>query len=106
MSYCWAEIDLSAIIHNLKQIQRFIGENVRIMAVIKADAYGHGIEEVAKAISPQGNFHLGVSSLHEEIKLRESGIKSPIVNLLPTLPEEMKETIYWDITPIISPMGK
>ncbi|MBC7329935.1 alanine racemase [bacterium] len=102
MSYCWAEIDLNAIIHNLKQIQRFVGENVKVMAVVKADAYGHGIEEVAKAISSQGNFYFGVSSLQEGIKLREAGIKSPIVNLLPTLPEDIKETIHWNITPIIS----
>ena len=102
MSYCWAEIDLNAIIHNLKQIQRFVGENVKVMAVVKADAYGHGIEEVAKAISSQGSFYFGVSSLREGIKLREAGIKSPIVNLLPTLPEDIKETIHWDITPIIS----
>jgi alanine racemase len=102
MSYCWAEIDLNAIIHNLKQIQSFVGENVKVMAVVKADAYGHGIEEVAKAISSQGNFFFGVSSLQEGIKLREAGIKSPIINLLPTLPEDIKETINWDITPIIS----
>jgi alanine racemase len=102
MSYCWAEINLNAIIHNLKQIQRFVGKNAKVMAVVKADAYGHGIEEVAKAISSQGNFYFGVSSLQEGIKLREAGIKSSIVNLLPTLPEDIKETIHWDITPIIS----
>ncbi|MGB9608703.1 MAG: alanine racemase, partial [bacterium] len=102
MSYCWAEIDLNAIIHNLKQIQSFVGEKVKIMAVVKADAYGHGLVEVGKAISQQGDFYLGVSSLEEGIRLREAGIKSPIVNLLPTLPENLKEAIHYNITPIIS----
>lgn len=101
MSYCWAEIDLNAIIFNLKQIKRIVGDKVKIMAVVKADAYGHGLEEVAKALSLQGNLYFGVSSLEEGIRLREVGIKSPIVNLLPPLPEDAEEMVRWDIIPIL-----
>lgn len=102
MSYCWAEIDLNAILFNLKQIKRIVGDKVRIMAVVKADAYGHGLEEVAKAISSQEKVYFGVSSLEEGIRLRKAGIKVPIVDLLPPLPEDLEEMVHWDITPVLA----
>lgn len=102
MNYCWAEIDLDAILYNLRKIRSIVGERVRIMAVIKADAYGHGLVEVAKAISSQESVYFGVSSLQEGVKLREAGIKNPIINLLPPLPGDIKEMLQWDIIPILT----
>lgn len=102
MSYCWAEIDLKAILHNLAQIRKIVGENVKIMAVVKADAYGHGLEKVAKAISAQEDVYFGVSSVEEGVRLREAGIKAPIINLLAPLPEDIETMVRFDITPIIA----
>lgn len=102
MNYCWAEIDLGAILHNLQKIRAIVGEKVRIMAVVKADAYGHGLVEVAKAISSHEDVYFGVSSLQEGVKLREAGIKNPIINLLSPLPEDIAEMLHWDIIPILT----
>ncbi|MBC7328114.1 alanine racemase [bacterium] len=105
MSYCWAEIDLNAILFNLKKIREIVGDNVKIMAIVKADAYGHGLEEVAKQISSKENVYFGVSSLQEGIRLREEGIDEPVVNLLPPLPQDIREMVHWGITPIITNDG-
>ncbi len=101
MSYCWAEIDLDAILFNLQQIKKIVGKKIKIMAVVKADAYGHGLEEVARALSFYNDIYFGVSSLEEGVKLRNTGIKAPIINLLPPLPEDIREMVHQDITPIL-----
>ena len=71
----YAEIDLSAIHHNLKQIRKKVGRHPLVMAVVKANAYGHGMVEVTKAILKEGvASYLGVAIVEEGIKLRESGV--------------------------------
>ncbi len=87
----YAEIDLSAIHHNLKQIQKKVGRRPLIMAVVKANAYGHGMVQVAKSILRDGiASSLGVAIAEEGMKLRESGIKSPIL-VLTAAPEPQLE---------------
>lgn len=78
-TYC--EIDLSAIAHNVRQIRRIVGEGVRIMAVVKANAYGHGAVEVARAALGAGAEWLGVAFAAEGLALRRSGIAAPILVL-------------------------
>jgi len=75
----WVEIDLSAIAHNTRQIQSLIGPNVRILASLKADAYGHGALKVARTVLQNGASLLGVATLSEAIPLREAGIHAPIL---------------------------
>src|SRR6266568_756999 len=75
----WVEIDLSAIAHNTRQIQSLIGPNVRILASLKADAYGHGALKVARTVLHNGASMLGVATLSEAIPLREAGIHAPIL---------------------------
>ena len=58
----WAEIDLSAIEYNFKQVKRLIGKGINIMAVVKANAYGHGTVEVSKALENSGVDYLGVAA--------------------------------------------
>ena len=75
----WVEIDLSAIAFNTRQIQSLIGPNVRILASLKADAYGHGALKVARTVLHNGASMLGVATLSEAIPLREAGIHAPIL---------------------------
>jgi alanine racemase len=77
----WAEIALDAIKHNTEEFKKYIGECVRLMAVVKADGYGHGAVPVARAAVDAGADCLAVAILDEAIELREAGITEPILVL-------------------------
>ncbi len=81
----WIEVDLGAIRSNLAWVRGRLRPGVRLMAVVKADAYGHGAAAVARALGPRVDC-LGVLTLEEALELRGSGIKAPIVLLSPILP--------------------
>jgi alanine racemase len=74
-------IDLSALIHNLNQVKAIVGEKTKVMGVVKADAYGHGLVAVAKTLEKNRVHSLGVAHFHEAMELRNSGISFPIVIL-------------------------
>lgn len=74
-----AEVDSSAIRHNLAQIRRRVGERTAIMAVVKANAYGNGMVEVARVALGGESSYLGVGNVEEGIFLRENGITAPIL---------------------------
>jgi len=75
----WVEIDRRALIHNLSQFRKFIGKERKLLAVVKANAYGHGILEVS-AIALQADVDwLGVNSLEEGLLLRQKGIRCPVL---------------------------
>ncbi len=76
----WAEIDLSALIHNLNIIKEKT-KNSKIMAVVKANAYGHSVSDIAPALDEAGVDSFAVSNIDEAVKLREIGIKKPILIL-------------------------
>ncbi|MFA6321674.1 MAG: alanine racemase, partial [Candidatus Omnitrophota bacterium] len=94
----WAEIDLKAIEHNCRQVKRLLGRNINIMAVVKANAYGHGIVEVSTVLEKIGVNYLGVATTDEAVRLREYGIKTPILVLGSVLPDEVKVLVENDIT--------
>lgn len=94
----WAEIDLEAIRHNVTQLQELLPHNRKVMGVIKANGYGHGSVEVAKAITNSGIDHLMVAYLEEAIKLREHGIKEPILVIGRIPPKFVHVAIKHDIT--------
>src|SRR5690625_1245322 len=75
----WAEIDLQAIEHNVKAIREKLPETTKVMAIVKADGYGHGSVAVAKRALKAGATQLGVALLEEAITLREAGIDVPIL---------------------------
>lgn len=79
--WAWTEIDLNAIRHNANEYKRRIGRGCRLMAVVKADAYGHGAERVAKTALNSGAEYLAVATVQEGIKLREALINAPILIL-------------------------
>lgn len=87
-STAWAEIDRSALRHNIQCVRNTVGDS-RIVAMIKADAYGHGLIEVAKTLSPLCD-KLGVARFSEALQLRNHGVTSPLL-LMGTLltPDEI-----------------
>ncbi len=94
----WCEISKNALEHNLAQIQKFVGGKCAIMAVVKANAYGHGAAEISKTALEAGAKMLGVSSFVEAKQLREAGIKAPIVILGFTPAENYLDMVKFDIT--------
>lgn len=84
---CWSEINLEAIRNNLRQIKRTIGSKIKIMAVIKANAYGHGLISVAEVCQQEKVSYLAVANLDEALKLRQAKISLPIL-ILGYVPEE------------------
>ncbi len=93
----FAEIDLGAIRYNLRKIKAITGRDVKILGVVKADAYGHGMEEVSRTLIKEGVGYLGVASLDEARRLREIGIKSRIVVLGPILPGEAGGVLRFNV---------
>lgn len=79
--WAWVEVDLRAISNNLRVTKNFVGPNVKIMAIVKANAYGHGTVRVAKTALNSGASMLGVSNVNEALELRFAGINCPILVL-------------------------
>lgn len=98
----WAEVDLSCLANNLKMFRRLLPPRIRIMAVIKADGYGHGAYEVSRVALQEGASMLGVASLEEGLELRQKGINSPILILGYTDPCQNHLLLEKDLTPAIS----
>lgn len=97
----WAEIDLSALRHNTRYIKSLLPKDIRIMAVVKCNAYGHGVLEVTRELVKQGIEALGVSSLFEGIELRKEFKDIPIVVLSAGMSGQAEEFIEHDISPIV-----
>lgn len=98
MNRSWSEIDLDAIAHNIKAIRRHIGKHAEIMAVVKADAYGHGVMETCRTMIDSGATRLAVSMLDEAVQLRRSGIEVPIMVLGYSDPGRADEILTHSIT--------
>jgi alanine racemase len=100
---CWVEVDLDALRHNVAAIRRRIGPEVKLMAVVKADAYGHGLGQVASTLMQCGVDAFGVANLSEALLLRQVGGSGwPILLFGSALPFEVATMVEQDITPTIS----
>ncbi|WP_199248479.1 alanine racemase [[Phormidium] sp. ETS-05] len=98
----WVEIDVGAIAHNVGQIKRLLSPKCDLMAVVKADAYGHGAVTVSQTVLSAGASWLGVATIPEGIELRESGIKAPILVLGATYsPEQIRAMAKWELMPTL-----
>ncbi|MGK7954033.1 MAG: alanine racemase [Crocosphaera sp.] len=98
----WVEIDLSALSHNVIQIKQLLSPKTALMAVVKADAYGHGAIAVAQTVLQAGAKALAVATLGEGIELREAGIKARILILgAINTPEEMAAIAHWQLEPTL-----
>ena len=94
----WAEVDLKAIAHNIRELRRITNPKARFMAIVKANAYGHGIIEVARQSLENGAEALGVANIEEGIQLRKAGIDAPVLIFGYTSPVHAKKLIEFDLT--------
>lgn len=97
----WVEVDLDALARNLSALRRRIG-SAGVLAVVKADAYGHGAVRVAHRLSAEGVAGFGVAFAAEGVALRAGGVTAPILVLGPTQPDEHEVYDRHDLTPTIS----
>ncbi|MBD1827001.1 alanine racemase [Microcoleus vaginatus GB1-A2] len=98
----WVEIDLAALTHNVKQLKKLLSPHTELMAVVKADAYGHGAVAVSQTALQAGASWLGVATIPEGIELREAGIEAPILLLGAThTAEQVKAIAQWHLQPTI-----
>jgi len=94
----WAELDLNNLAYNFFQIKKLLSPKTKIMACVKADAYGHGLVEVSRKLVTYQVDYLGVASIDEGIKLREAKIKSPILVLGTVLKKDILPLISYNLT--------
>ncbi|HAG84103.1 MAG TPA: alanine racemase [Cyanobacteria bacterium UBA12227] len=98
----WVEIDRTALSHNVRQLRQFLAPHTQLMAVVKADAYGHGAIMVAQTALESGAAGLCVATVEEGIQIREAGIEAPILLLGATnTPEQVRAIAYWQLEPTI-----
>lgn len=100
----WVEVDIDAICHNTKQVLGMLKDETKLMAVVKADGYGHGAVEIAEAALSAGASYIGVSRLESGVELRRSGIDAPILIFNPGIGEEADLLIKYDLTVTLSAM--
>ncbi len=101
----WVEVDAGAIHHNASQLLSHLSPGCSLMAVVKADGYGHGAVPVARAALAGGARSLGVATLAEGIQLRQAGIQAPVLvlgNL--SQAEELRSCLRWQLMPTVSGM--
>ena len=109
---CWAEISLGQLKENFALLRRHLGADHKVMAVVKADAYGHGAVPVARALEQArrggqaGADALGVAAVEEGVELRQAGLRAPIVLLTGFFPGEERALIEFDITAGITEFGQ
>lgn len=97
----WAEVSLTALRQNFRTVQKHVGSNVTVCAVVKADAYGHGALECSRALEAEGARWLGVTSLDEAIPLREAGIQANILLMTGFWRGEEHEIVRQRLTPTV-----
>ena len=96
-----AEINLKAFKHNLQNLKTVLGSKTDIMAVIKADAYGHGALPCAKAAIESGVGYLGAGVIEEGIELRKNGIRGPVLILGGIFPDEVADLVHHNLSTML-----
>jgi alanine racemase len=103
MAYrCWAEVDLKALQGNLAWIRHRVGPEVKVITVVKADAYGHGLKQIAALLMQSGTDIFGVANLGEAQAIRSVGRGWPVLMLGACLPDERELAVRDDVMPTIS----
>jgi alanine racemase len=93
----WLDIDRKALVYNLLQFRRLVGRKIRILAVVKANAYGHGLREVSGIVAGAGADWLGVNSVEEGVDLRKAGMSVPILVLGAVLRGRLEDVLRHDL---------
>lgn len=93
----WAEVEISALVHNLDAVRGLVGPGTAVMAVVKANAYGHGLVEAARVFRDHGADWLGVARAEEGLRLRGAGIETPVLVLGFTPPVCYREALRGEL---------
>ncbi len=102
----WIEIDLDNLAFNLKSVKDFVGHGIKYMAVVKADAYGHGAVECARRLEAEGIDWFGVALPEEGIELRQAGIRKLILCLGSFWAGQEQQILNYNLTPVIYQLEK
>ena len=97
---CYAEISLEAIGHNIREVKKRLPEGVKLLGVVKANAYGHGVVPVASYLENQVDY-FATATIEEAVELRENGISAPILILGYVSPSQYGDLVEYDITQTI-----
>jgi alanine racemase len=97
----WAEIHLDRLAFNLSSVKKCVGENVKYMAVVKANAYGHGAVECARQLEVAGIDWFGVALPEEGVELRKNGVRQPVLCLGSFWPGQENQILQNDLTPTV-----
>lgn len=95
-------VSLPAIAHNLATLYRLLSPGCQILAVVKADAYGHGALAVAHALARLGVSYFGVATVQEGVRLRQQGIRKPIIVMGGLLPDAISDLVSYRLLPVIA----
>ena len=98
----YATVNLAALAHNFSCIKQYLSPGCEVMAIVKANAYGHGAIEIAQALASQGVGRFAVASLDEGIALRQAGLAASIVVLGALFEEQVSDLVAHRLTPVIS----
>lgn len=98
----WVEVNLTVLKRNASSVRTALPSGVFFYAIVKANAYGHGMVEVANTLVDSGVDAFGVASIEEGLRLREAGFHTPILLLSPPLRDECDSLIRYDLTPTIT----
>jgi alanine racemase len=94
-------IDHEALRWNLRQIRAKVGDQVKVLSMVKANAYGHGAGAASKTLAAAGSDAFGVATLEEGIELRQSGISAPIVVVAGVYPDQLEQFLAHSLAPVV-----
>jgi len=98
----YATVNLAALAHNLSCITGYLSPSCKVLAIVKANAYGHGVVAIAQALASQGVGRFAVASLDEGIELRQAGLSAPILILGALFEEQIADLVAHRLTPVVS----
>ena len=101
LSFNRVEIDTGALRNNFQSIRKTVGTHIKIMAVVKSDAYGHGLLKCAETLAEDGADTFGVAEVWEGVELRKAGIKGDIIVLLGGSQDSYEDIIQFDLMPVV-----
>ena len=97
----FCSINLEALRWNFRQVRKKVGRPVKVLSVVKGNAYGHGAVQVARALEDEGSYGFGVATLEEGIELRKGGLRSPVLILAGIYPEQIDELLEYRLIPTV-----
>jgi len=103
---CWAEVSLDALRANLAWIRHRVGRSVKVLTVVKADAYGHGLKQIAAVLMQAGTDYFGVANLTEARAIHSVGAGWPVLMLGACLPDEVQDAVRDRVRPTISSLAE